>query len=341
MVAWLRAAALVFASVACVGCGVFQDDEPSFEGKISFLRVSANDSGTVGIFLTTASDGERQVGKPVWSDASWSPDGERLAYSTPEWNIVIASRSRPVEQSVHANCYGPVWSPDSALIACEYTEPHTIYTVNLRDGSVRTLTPNCCLRPAWSPDGRQIAYFDFGPSADGYFQGGPQGLSVMNADGSGRHRLSPRGTLDRDAPAWSPDGRTIAFIDGDDIWTINTDGSRARRIFNGEDRETKHPTWSPDGRRLAFTHGDGDLDVYVINRDGTQLTRITDNKGVQDSDPAWSPDGTGLAFATNRDGNYEIYIANSDGTDPERLTDNERDDRDPTWFPGAPEPEAS
>ena len=331
MVARLRAAALVCASVLCTGCGVFQDDEPPLDGTIGFLRETANDAGEVGVFLTTTSDGERQVGKAVWSDASWSPDGERLAYSTPNAEIVIASKSGRVEQSVHAGCYGPVWSPDSALVACEYTEPHTIYTVNPRDGSVKTLTPNCCLRPAWSPDSRQIAYFDFGRS-DPYFKGGLRGLSVMNADGSGKRRLSRRGTLDRDPPAWSPDGRTIAFVDGYDIWTITVDGHHARRIFKGDSRETKHLAWSPDGYRLAFTHGDGDLDVYVISRDGTGLTSITVNDGVQDSDPAWSPDGNALAFATNRDGNYEIYVANSDGSDPLRLTDDERDDRDPLWF---------
>jgi len=70
----------------------------------------------------------------------------------------------------------------------------------------------------------------------------------MNADGSHRRNLTRRAGQDH-APAWSPDGKKIAFASvrrGPSlaIWVMNTDGSHQRRVskVDGE-----YPAWSPDG----------------------------------------------------------------------------------------------
>ena len=69
----------------------------------------------------------------------------------------------------------------------------------------------------------------------------------MNADGSGRQRLARDG---RD-PAWSPDGRTIAFFSGAKIYLMNADGSEHRALTRPQ-VEPRDLAWSPDGRKLAF-----------------------------------------------------------------------------------------
>ena len=76
----------------------------------------------------------------------------------------------------------------------------------------------------------------------------------MNADGSGVTRLTVNDAVDS-SPAWSPDGRRIAFDstrDGNfEIYVMNADGSGVTRLTNN-DAWDWYPDWSPDGRRIAF-----------------------------------------------------------------------------------------
>ena len=141
----------------------------------------------------------------------------------------------------------------------------------------------------------------------------------MNADGSGVTRL-----IDHDAddltPAWSPDGRRIAFASGGrarlDIYVMDASG-----FTRLTDNDGGTPAWSPDGRRIAFTSDrDGNPEIYVMNADGSGVTRLTYNDArdlfLNDSFPAWSPDGRRIAFHSHRDGNMEIYVMNAAGEPP-------------------------
>jgi dipeptidyl aminopeptidase/acylaminoacyl peptidase len=105
--------------------------------------------------------------------------------------------------------------------------------------------------PAWSPNGRRIVFVL--PEGDGPTTNVPSDPAQIRMwrvpAAGGRPRALGMG---RSADT-SPDGRKIAFITGDDIWTMNADGGGRRRIVN-------HPAkgmawrlaWSPDGRRIAY-----------------------------------------------------------------------------------------
>jgi Tol biopolymer transport system component len=71
----------------------------------------------------------------------------------------------------------------------------------------------------------------------------------MNADGSGVRRI---GRDDGEDPSWSPDGRRIVFVRGNDVYVMNADGTAERRLtrnksFDDGATETDDPEWSPVG----------------------------------------------------------------------------------------------
>jgi len=169
---------------------------------------------------------------------------------------------------------------------------------------------------------------------------GNQEIYVMNADGSGVSRLTNTPATDID-PAWSPDGRRIAFAsDGDrthriyDIYVMNADGSGVTRLTN-DPVTAWGPAWSPDGTKIAFeSYRDGNGEIYVMNPDGSAVTNLTHDP-ADDAWPAWSPDGAKIAFSC-RVGptlSRDIYVMNADGTGVKNLTNNPADDYTPAWSP--------
>jgi len=161
----------------------------------------------------------------------------------------------------------------------------------------------------------------------------------MRSDGSDPTRLTSNESNDT-LPAWSPDGRKIAFVsdrDGNrEIYVMNADGNEQINLTrNPADDWT--PTWSPDGKYIAFaSFRHGDWELYLMDSRGTNPTRLTKSEWT-DSHPAWSPDGRRIAFDSNRDGNLEIYIVNVDGSTPVRFTHDEATDQNPAWSPDGQE----
>ena len=167
---------------------------------------------------------------------------------------------------------------------------------------------------------------------------GNREIYVMNNDGTGQVRMTTNPEPD-DYPAWSPDGRKIAFMSGTSLKLIDADGTNQTQLTTAAvEQNCAHDfvscglSWSPDGTKIAFTDF---ADIVVINVDGSN--RVTLGRGV---DPSWSPDGSRIAFARNDSSpstKFNIYTMNADGSDvkgwPGSGSGGNSGDIDPAWSP--------
>ena len=127
--------------------------------------------------------------------------------------------------------------------------------------------------PAISPDGTLVAFW----LADTTKRANGGGIFTMPLDGSAEPTSLTADRTGRDAdPAWSPDGKRIAFRrstvnSGFDVYLMNADGSKPERLVGGPDTEEK-PAWSPDGSRLLTVSDRVDpgkvQGLYVVNSSG-------------------------------------------------------------------------
>src|SRR5687768_7704110 len=107
-------------------------------------------------------------------------------------------------------------------------------------------------------------------------------------------------------PAWSPDGRWIAFSMRGDIWKVPAEGGDAIALTSGPSYHFE-PAWSPDGRRIALSMDvGGNLELGIVDANGGAVKRIASHPRV-DLQPAWSRDGASLFFASARNGGWRIF----------------------------------
>lgn len=109
---------------------------------------------------------------------------------------------------------------------------------------------------------------------------------------------APRALGQGDAPAASPDSRSVAFVKTDgSVWLAPIDGSKkAQRLFFDLGKDSALH-WSPDGGALAFVSDRGDHSFIGIYRDsGTSIEYLLPSTS-RDLEPRWSPDGSRIAFA--------------------------------------------
>jgi len=167
------------------------------------------------------------------------------------------------------------------------------------------------------------------------------GIAVLRPDGRGLRRLT-RDRRDR-SPAWSPNGRRLAFERAGRIYVVNRDGTGLRRV-TARPTDARQPAWSPDGRQIAFTR-EARAVILVVRADGTgQKVLYRGGYDATADRPAWSPDGRRIAFGLREQGSGSIAVIGRSGGAVRYVTDgrdesgggepgDSPDDYGPDWSP--------
>jgi TolB protein len=143
-------------------------------------------------------------------------------------------------------------------------------------------------------------------------------------------------------PAWSADGKRLAFIRDGEVVVADADGRNVRRLTQrrpGLHWPASSPAWSRDGRVVAFS---GTRDIYTVRVADGKLTRLTRSEESWRGNftPSYSPDGKRIAFARSVNAfNADIFVMNANGTGLRRVTTSPASDgrfgeeHGPTWSP--------
>jgi TolB protein len=328
------ATALVATTVASLAAAA-PATPPGKNGRIAFTRYASSGGGDPrgGAIYTVGLDGrgEQQVTRPPArvSDfqPDWSPDGSRIVFerqfSDKPFEIWSVGPDGSDLRRIDLNCpvpadqicdvSTPAWSPDGKRIAfnqaygkvkyisgVEWIEVGALSVADADGSNVRQLTqlkrPTASEdgQPVWSPNGRQIAFVRLNSTAQPRNR---HAIFVINADGTGVHRIAPWRLDAGDHPDWSPDGKWILFRSPDsrragaDLYRVRPDGTGLRQLTNfAPEVEVLSASYAPDGKSIVFSRtGRGGLpDLFVMRSGGTRIRQLT-HSTQWDSAPDWGP----------------------------------------------------
>ncbi len=155
-------------------------------------------------------------------------------------------------------------------------------------------------------------------------------ILIRELAGGAERTVTPAGWSGCSGPAWSPDGKTIAFAHRRDkrnaIFTVPAGGGQPRKLY--DEQGACEPHFAPDGKRIVY---ETETHICTINRDGTRNRLVTWYGGVQRYG-RFSPDGSSIIFcqAPSPRGPWELYVVPATGGEPKKLTEG-ASDMHPDW----------
>jgi len=282
------------------------------------------------------------------SNPNWSPDGSVLAFSSKRegadddiWFLRTAAPGGEAFQikGVHAM---PIFSANGQWLAYAWRgdEPDSMKKETWRT----RVSPTAITRGADPKrfDGRVYTSIPIVGDGRGYLPPRetrrPSHLYLVPLGGGAPRQLTS-GDLSQNSPAWSPDGKTIAFDqDSTENKEVRKDNWPALFLLNVADGTTRalptgfpqssSPAWSPDGKTIAFVCSKGrdvENDICIIPAIGGTARNLTAVEWSLDpTDPTWSADGKTIYFSAETNGNVHLFAVAVAGGPVRQVTTGER-----------------
>jgi eukaryotic-like serine/threonine-protein kinase len=285
---------------------------------------------TFGLYKMAGSDRSETPATPVRTrpftsfpgsedQAAFSPDGKQIAFAWSGENgdnqdiyTKLVDVGAPLRLTTNpAPEYNPVWSPDGRFVAFlrQSSESSRVYLIPSLGGPERKLAETFP-KPAtfiehcldYSQDGKLLAISDKGSQQD------PFSIFLLSIETGEKRRLTspPAGLLGDSSPAFSPDGKFLAFVRAAsagvfDIYLISVAGGEPRRL-TFDNTQVKSLAWTSGGREIVFTswHGGSISNLWRIPAGGGSLERVV-GVGQRVFSPAISRQGDSLAYTQSLD----------------------------------------
>ena len=294
---------------------------------------------------------------PTGEEASFSPDGSRLAYvplghafaiwkryrggqTTPVWIATLSDSSIERVPRDNSNDFNPMWIGDKVYFLSDRGGPVSLYEYDTRTKRVSEAVRN---------NGLDIKSASAGPGVIVYEQFGSLHLYDLNGGKEHAVNVTVRGDLlevrshfenvarqIRNADI-SPTGVRAVFEAHGDILTVPAEKGDIRDLTNTPAAEERDPSWSPDGKWIAyFSDEAGEYELYLMGQSGMGEPRKISlgNPPSFFYSPVWSPDSKKIAYTDKR---LNLWYVDIDKGSPVKIDTNSYEDPyrvlDPAWSP--------
>ncbi len=293
------------------------------DGKRVVFRSSRGDGAGVGLprFFTVGLDGgfPEELPLPTGVQASFSPDGKRLAYvptqqwqkawkryrggqTTPVWLINLSDLKVEKVPRSNSNDSSPLWIGDKVYFLSDRDGAVTLYVYDTRSKKVERVIPN---------DGLDFKSASAGPGAIVYEQFGSLGLYDLASGKTRRLDITLNGDFPEVRPRYvrvgprianagvSPTGVRAVFEARGEILTVPVEKGDIRNLTATPGVMERDPAWSPDGQKIAyFSDASGEYALHVIDQAGkgpVKKIALADKPSFYYR-PVWSPDSKKIAY---------------------------------------------